>query len=297
MTRRARRLIGRGRRRRGVYAAIALIACLGSGFFAVALAQEPICGRSCHEITVAATPPKRLPSAAALPERSSIITVGGPLHVRPVGPGFLGLSIEYYAVQKYAGRDPHALNPVFLQLVRNLNPRQSPVIRIGGDSADWASNARTRRGGLTRGRAASHPTGSAYVASEASAIKLSWCQELSVPEDVSSRWEVLDLGHEFVAVPLVKAAILKRVGEVDGLRAPASLCLGFGGGNEPSGESAPPETWVHPKALQLATVTPGPSADSGYDRAIFTDEDRQIHFVTKSHGDGRLTTDLRFEEL
>ncbi len=56
----------------------------------------------------------------------------------PVGPGFLGLSIEYYAVQKYAGRDPHALNPVFLQLVRNLNPGQSPVIRIGGDSADWA---------------------------------------------------------------------------------------------------------------------------------------------------------------
>ena len=35
-------------------------------------------------------------------------------------------------------RDPRALNPVFLQLVRNLDPGQSPVIRIGGDSADWA---------------------------------------------------------------------------------------------------------------------------------------------------------------
>jgi hypothetical protein len=30
------------------------------------------------------------------------------------------------------------LDPVFLQLVRNLDPGQSPVIRIGGDSADWA---------------------------------------------------------------------------------------------------------------------------------------------------------------
>ena len=106
--------------------------------FGVALAQQPICGRGCHAITAAATLPKRLPGAATLPEHSSIITVGGPLHVRPVGPGFLGLSIEYYAVQKYAGRDPHALNPVFLQLVRNLDPGQSPVIRIGGDSADWA---------------------------------------------------------------------------------------------------------------------------------------------------------------
>ena len=128
MTRRAPRLTGRRPRRRGVYAAIALVACFGSGFFAVALAQQPTCVRSCHAISVAAT----------LPERSPIITVGGPLHVRPVSPGFLGLSIEYYAVQKYAGTDPHALNPVFLQLVRNLDPGQSPVIRIGGDSADWA---------------------------------------------------------------------------------------------------------------------------------------------------------------
>jgi hypothetical protein len=64
--------------------------------------------------------------------------VGAPLPVRPVGPGFIGLSIEYYAVQSYAGADPDALNPVFLALIRNLAPGQSPVLRIGGDSADWA---------------------------------------------------------------------------------------------------------------------------------------------------------------
>jgi hypothetical protein len=94
----------------------------------VALAQQSTCRGACDAIIVAAT----------LPTHSRIVTVGGPLHVRSVSPGFLGLSIEYYAVQTYAGRDPHALNPVFLQLVRNLDPGQSPAIGIGGDSADWA---------------------------------------------------------------------------------------------------------------------------------------------------------------
>jgi hypothetical protein len=51
--------------------------------------------------------------------------------------GFLGLSLEFSAVERYAGTDPAALNPVFLALVRNLDPDRSPVLRIGGDSADW----------------------------------------------------------------------------------------------------------------------------------------------------------------
>jgi hypothetical protein len=59
----------------------------------------------------------------------------------PVGeampPGFLGLSIEYRAVHQYTGRDPRTINPVLLQLIANLDPGQSPVLRIGGDSADW----------------------------------------------------------------------------------------------------------------------------------------------------------------
>jgi hypothetical protein len=48
----------------------------------------------------------------------------------------LGLSLEYSAVAAYAGADPAAVNPVFEQLIRNLTPGQSPVLRIGGDSAD-----------------------------------------------------------------------------------------------------------------------------------------------------------------
>ena len=41
-------------------------------------------------------------------------------------------------IRAYASTDPTSLNPVFLQLVRNISPGQRPVIRIGGDSTDWA---------------------------------------------------------------------------------------------------------------------------------------------------------------
>jgi hypothetical protein len=54
-----------------------------------------------------------------------------------VKPGFLGFSIEYPAIEKYAGTDPHAINPVLVRLMRNLAPGQPPVLRIGGDSADF----------------------------------------------------------------------------------------------------------------------------------------------------------------
>ncbi|MGZ4215238.1 MAG: hypothetical protein ACXVH1_04875 [Solirubrobacteraceae bacterium] len=37
-----------------------------------------------------------------------------------------------------AGSDPDALNPGFVQLVRNVVPGAQPVIRLGGDSTDWS---------------------------------------------------------------------------------------------------------------------------------------------------------------
>ncbi len=50
--------------------------------------------------------------------------------------GFLGLSLEYPAVEAYAGSNPAAVDPVFERLIRNLTPGQQPVLRIGGDSSD-----------------------------------------------------------------------------------------------------------------------------------------------------------------
>jgi hypothetical protein len=65
------------------------------------------------------------------------VTVENATYGRPIPAGFVGLSIEFPAIESYAGSDPSALNPVFLQLVRNLAPGQRPSLRIGGDSSDW----------------------------------------------------------------------------------------------------------------------------------------------------------------
>jgi hypothetical protein len=70
--------------------------------------------------------------------RASTVTVSAATEGRPIPVGFLGLSIELGAIEQYAGTDPSALNPVFLQLVRNLARGQAPVLRLGGDSTDLA---------------------------------------------------------------------------------------------------------------------------------------------------------------
>jgi hypothetical protein len=86
--------------------------------------------------------------------------VGPPINItvqsggsgRQVPAGFIGLSLEYPAVEGYAGTDPNALDPVFLQLVRNLVPGQAPVLRIGGDSTDrawWPTPGLKRPRGVT----------------------------------------------------------------------------------------------------------------------------------------------------
>ena len=48
---------------------------------------------------------------------------------RVIPRNFLGLSLEIPAVVTEAGADPHSLNPVLEQLIRNLAPGQSPVLR------------------------------------------------------------------------------------------------------------------------------------------------------------------------
>jgi len=70
---------------------------------------------------------------------------------RPIPAGFTGLSLEFSAVPAYAGTNPEAVNPVLEQLIRNLDPGQSPVLRIGGDSTDrtwWPVAGLARPGGV-----------------------------------------------------------------------------------------------------------------------------------------------------
>lgn len=56
---------------------------------------------------------------------------------RPVPSGFVGLSMEFRGLAAYAGSDPRAVDPVFLNLIREIAPGQQPILRIGGDSTDW----------------------------------------------------------------------------------------------------------------------------------------------------------------
>ena len=59
----------------------------------------------------------------------------------PVGPrvpdGFLGISMEYHSLEDYVGGNPRKPDPAFLQLLRNLAPTGTSVLRLGGDSTDW----------------------------------------------------------------------------------------------------------------------------------------------------------------
>ena len=73
------------------------------------------------------------PSATAA---GSALTVGRATVGRPIPPGFVGLSMEYRGLEDYVGDDPNALNPAFVQLIRNIDP-DHPILRIGGDSTDW----------------------------------------------------------------------------------------------------------------------------------------------------------------
>ena len=50
--------------------------------------------------------------------------------------GFLGVSIEYWALEAEAGKDPKAVNPVLVRLLRELVPGQQLSLRIGGVTTD-----------------------------------------------------------------------------------------------------------------------------------------------------------------
>jgi hypothetical protein len=105
---------------------------------AVALAGCAACAGCAGAGATHARPVAPASKAAPLPRDAAVITLARSGAGRTIPPGFLGLSIENDAVLPYAGADPRALDPVFVQLIRNLMLGRSPSIRIGGDSTDWA---------------------------------------------------------------------------------------------------------------------------------------------------------------
>ena len=67
----------------------------------------------------------------------TLLTVDPRVSGPTISPGFLGLSFEYWAEANYAGRNPDAIDPVLVQLIRNLAPDGGAVLRVGGVTTDW----------------------------------------------------------------------------------------------------------------------------------------------------------------
>jgi hypothetical protein len=65
------------------------------------------------------------------------VSVSATARTRPLPAGFLGLALEYRGISALV--DPtqtDVVDPVLVSLVRNLVPRDRPVLRIGGQSSD-----------------------------------------------------------------------------------------------------------------------------------------------------------------
>jgi hypothetical protein len=59
-------------------------------------------------------------------------------HGQPVPADYVGLAITYKEIPLLAGSTPQSVNPLFVELLKNLDPSGQPSIRIGGQSADRA---------------------------------------------------------------------------------------------------------------------------------------------------------------
>lgn len=92
------------------------------------------------------------PARANADAPSIAVSVGSSPTGQVMPSGFTGVSFEYMAMHVYTGRDPAAVNPVLVALLRGLAPGQPPVLRIGGDSTDatwWPSHHVLPPGGVT----------------------------------------------------------------------------------------------------------------------------------------------------
>jgi hypothetical protein len=72
----------------------------------------------------------RLPNA-------TVVTIGSIPQGNPIPSGFVGVSLEYETLLSAEGPGAAGADPVLAQLIRNLAPGQTPIVRIGGDSTDW----------------------------------------------------------------------------------------------------------------------------------------------------------------
>ncbi len=86
--------------------------------------------------TLPTSPAVTPPAGVATPQSVSVAVGSTLVSTEPLPAGFLGFSIEYSALHAYLGRNPKALNPVFLALLTGIDQGHQPILRVGGNSSD-----------------------------------------------------------------------------------------------------------------------------------------------------------------
>ena len=79
----------------------------------------------------------KIPARPATPVRGPKVIVQSAAVGPAIAPGFVGMTMEYRNLEELVGSNPAALDPAYLQLLRQLAPGQRRVLRFGGDSTDW----------------------------------------------------------------------------------------------------------------------------------------------------------------
>jgi len=64
------------------------------------------------------------------------VSVSSRPHGGPLPNNFLGLAFTYKPIPGWVGPPAQPVDPVLVQLIRNLSPHGQPLLRIGGESAD-----------------------------------------------------------------------------------------------------------------------------------------------------------------
>jgi hypothetical protein len=70
--------------------------------------------------------------------RAATVTVSSTPESSAMGSGFLGISTKYGSLEKFTGTNASDVNPAFLNLLGDIAPGQRPVLRLGGESADFS---------------------------------------------------------------------------------------------------------------------------------------------------------------
>jgi hypothetical protein len=77
-------------------------------------------------------------ASPTIPRNALTVRVSGTPQRTSVRSGYIGFSMETNLAPVFFGLDSTTVNSIFVKLIRAVDPDQSPVLRLGGDSTDWS---------------------------------------------------------------------------------------------------------------------------------------------------------------